>query len=97
MKSTTADWSKCSPAQILADINSLLTREWESTNERHWPERLLLPRKTVRLLTTHHIRSEEGRSVLQWLMDNVISFSATGRRLTIESSNHLSSNEIETS
>lgn len=71
------------PAQILADVNELLTSVWKASGYAVCPSRLLLPPAIFGYLSATLISTAGNQSILKFLQDNSISLSVNGRALEL--------------
>ena len=66
----TGQWATATPAQILADINSLLTSVWAATGYSVMPSRLLVDPASYTLLRSTLISTAGNISILKYVMEN---------------------------
>jgi hypothetical protein len=66
----TGGWASASPAQILADINALLTSVWAATGYAVMPSRLLVDPASYTLLRSTLISTAGNISILKFVMEN---------------------------
>lgn len=66
----TGTWSTATPAQILADVNSLLTSVWAATGYSVMPSRLLVDPASYTLLRSTLISTAGNISILKFLLEN---------------------------
>ena len=67
---TNGTWAAASPAQILADVNSLLTSVWATTGYSVMPSRLLVDPASYTLLRSTLISTAGNISILKFIMEN---------------------------
>jgi hypothetical protein len=72
------------PAQILADVNTLLEAVWQSSAFARCPDKLLLPPIQFSYLVSTLISSAGNISILEFLKNNSICNSINGRPLDIQ-------------
>lgn len=72
-------WSLKSPAEMLADVNEILTSVWASSGYAQMPDRLLLPTKQYGLISTETVSNAGSVSVLAYLLENNIVKQSGGR------------------
>ena len=65
-------WKNKTPAEILTDINVILTAVWASTGYARLPNRLLLPPYLLSYLATTLISSAGNQSILKYIVENNI-------------------------
>ena len=85
---TTGSWlgGTTTPAQILADVNEILTSAWAAAGWAVCPDRLLVPPKQFGYLTSTIISiagTAGGVSIKKFLEDNSIALAVNGRALQI--------------
>lgn len=78
----TGNWSGATAAQILADINSILTSVWTTSAYAAIPDRLLLAPPEYTILVSTLISSAGNISVLEFVMRNNLA-TANGQKLEI--------------
>lgn len=66
----TGSWATATPAQILADVNSLLTSVWAATGYAVMPSRLLVDPASYTLLRSTVISTAGNISILKFLLEN---------------------------
>lgn len=77
-------WSTKTPAEILADINALITAAWAASGYAICPTKLLLPPTQFGLITTQTVSSAGNISILKYIVDNCITLQITGKKLDIQ-------------
>jgi hypothetical protein len=77
-------WATATPAQILADINSLLTSVWKATGYAIMPDRLLVDPTSYSILVSTLISTAGNISVLEFVKANSLVNGALGRQLEIQ-------------
>lgn len=77
-------WASASPAQILADINSLLSSVWTATGFAIVPDRLLVDPTSYSILVSTLISTAGNISILEFVKANSLSNGANGRELDIQ-------------
>jgi hypothetical protein len=75
----TGNWATATPAQILADVNSLLNSVWATAAYAIMPDRLLLPPTEFSILTSTLISTAGNISILRFLMENNLVASHGGK------------------
>ncbi len=76
-------WATATPAQILADINSLLTSVWTASGYAVIPDTLLLAPPEFSILVSTLISSAGNISVLRFIQENNLAM-ANGRKLNVQ-------------
>ncbi len=76
-------WATATPAQILADINSLLTSIWTASGYAVIPDKLLLAPPEFSILVSTLISSAGNISILEFIRRNNLA-AANGRQLDIQ-------------
>lgn len=76
-------WAQKTPAEILKDVNDLLTRAWTNAGFAVCPDTLLLPPTQFGLLTVP-VTSAGSLSILEYIKTNCIANSLNGRPLNIQ-------------
>lgn len=84
----TGQWGTATPAQILADVNSLLNSVWAASAWAVIPDRLLVPTTAFSILTSTLISSAGNISILEFLLRNNLA-SSNGQKLQIQPSKWL--------
>ncbi len=79
----TGNWAGATPAQILADINSLLNSVWAAAVWAVMPDRLLLSPTEFSILVSTLISSAGNISILEFVMRNNLAAS-NGQKLAIQ-------------
>lgn len=77
-------WTSATVAQILADVNELLTSVWTASGYAVCPSELRLPPLKFAYLTTTLISSAGNVSVLKYIQENCIAMSINGKPLNIQ-------------
>jgi hypothetical protein len=77
-------WAAATPAQILADVNSLLTSVWKATGYAIMPDRLLVSPNEYSILVSTLISTAGNISILEFLKANSLSNGANGKPLDIQ-------------
>lgn len=80
---STTQWINKTPAQILADVNELLTSAWNATGYAICPSRLLLPPTQYGYIATTTVSTAGSVSILKYLEDNSISLRVNGKPLEV--------------
>lgn len=79
---TTGNWATATDAQIMADINTMLTGQAQATKYTSIADTLLLPIEAMTLLATRRL-GDTTTSLLAWILDYNVYTVMTGRRLTV--------------
>ena len=79
----TGTWGSATPAQILADVNSLLNSVWAATGWALCPDRLLLGPTQYSILVSTLISTAGNISILEFVKNNSLCNSINGRPLEI--------------
>lgn len=77
-------WSKKTPDEILADVNTAITAAWSASGFAVCPSGLRLPPAQFALISTLKVSSAGNVSVLKYLEDNSISLRINGKALDIQ-------------
>lgn len=77
-------WSTKTPAEILADVNALITSVWSATGYAVMPDRLLLPPAQFGYISTQVISTAGSTSILKYLLENNILVTSGKGTLTIQ-------------
>lgn len=80
----TTQWTTKTPAEILADINALITAAWAASGYAICPTKLLLPPTQFGYITSQTVSSAGNISILKFIQDNCISLSINGKKLDIQ-------------
>ena len=80
----TTQWSTKTPAEILADINALITAAWAASGYAICPTKLLLPPTQFGHITSQTVSTAGNISILKFVQDNCITLSITGKKLDIQ-------------
>jgi hypothetical protein len=75
-------WSTKTPAQMLADVNTLLQNTWAASGYSVIPDRILLPPVQYGLLVSQVVSSAGNISILKFLEENNLA-AQRGGKLTI--------------
>ncbi len=81
--STSKAWSAKTPAEILADVNSLIESVWAASGFAVCPDTLLLPPVQYGYIATQTVSTAGSVSILTYLEQNSISLRVNGRALKI--------------
>lgn len=81
---TSTEWAYKTPAEILKDINDLITAAWQASGFAVCPTKLLLPPVQFAYITSQTVSSAGSVSILKFLQDNCITLSITGKKLDIQ-------------
>ena len=71
-------WSSKTPAEILADVNAILTSTWKTSAYAEMPNRLLMPPDKFGYISTQLISSAGTTSILKYVLENNI-LTASGK------------------
>lgn len=82
--STFTAWSKKTPDEILADVNTLLDNAWLASGYAVCPHKLLLPPTQFSYLTSQKVSSAGNVSILKFLKENSIALAINGAELDIQ-------------
>lgn len=77
-------WSTKTPAEILADVNAMITDTWGKSAWAVMPNRLLLPPEQFGYISTQVISSAGNISILKYLLENNILVTSGKGTLTIQ-------------
>ena len=77
-------WSTKTPAEILNDVNTLITAAWAAAGYAVCPSKLLLPPTQFAYILSQTVSSAGNVSILKFLEDNSITLSITGKKLDIQ-------------
>lgn len=77
-------WSNKTPAEMLADVNELITSVWAASGYAVMPNRLLLPPKQFGQISTQVVSSAGNVSILKYLLENNILVTSGQGRLEIQ-------------
>jgi hypothetical protein len=82
----TGNWTNgtTTPAQILADVNTMLQANWAASGFARCPDKLLLPPLKFSYLVSTLISSAGNISILEFIKNNSICNSINGRPLDIQ-------------
>ncbi|WYX18904.1 DUF2184 domain-containing protein [Achromobacter xylosoxidans] len=81
---TTGNWATATPAQILADVNELLSSVWAASAYAVMPSRLLIDPTNYGRLVSTIVSSAGNISILEFLKNNSLSNAINGRPLDIQ-------------
>ena len=70
--SGSSNWSKKTPDEILADVNTMLVTTWTNSALAVMPDRLLLPPAQFGYIATQKVSSAGNVSILKYVMENNI-------------------------
>lgn len=79
----TGNWATATAAQILADVNSMLTSSWVASGYRYMPNRLLIAPAEYGYLVAQIVSTAGNISILQFLKMNSLSNAVNGTPLEI--------------
>ncbi len=77
------EWATKTPAEILADLNAMLTSAWQATGFSVMPSDVLLPPLQYGAISTQNISSAGSVSILRYLLENNIVKSSGQGNITI--------------
>ena len=77
-------WSRKTPSEILADVNSLLNATWAAAGWAVMPDQLRLPPDQYSYIISQLVSSAGNTSILKFLQDNNLVKTSTGRDLNIQ-------------
>jgi hypothetical protein len=77
-------WAAATPAQILADVNSLLNSVWKAAGYAVMPDRLLVDPTSYGILVSTLISTAGNISILEFVKKNSLVNAALGRELEIQ-------------
>jgi hypothetical protein len=80
--STTPQWTTKTPAEILKDVNEILTSAWQASGWKVMPNRLLLPPAQYGYIAAQLVSTAGNQSILTYLLENNIS-TKSGTKLEI--------------
>ena len=63
-------WSSKTPAEILADVNAVITSTWAASGWKVMPSKILLPPAQFGYISTQTISSAGNISILKYLLEN---------------------------
>jgi hypothetical protein len=66
----TPGWMTKTPAEILQDVNEILTSAWSASAWAVIPDRLLLPPRQFGYISTQPVTAAGDKSILKYLMEN---------------------------
>lgn len=70
--STTPQWTTKTPAEILKDVNEILTTSWQNAGWKVMPNRLLVPPAQYGYLASTMVNTAANYSILTYLLENNI-------------------------
>lgn len=65
-------WTKKTPAEILTDVNEVLTSAWQASGWKVKPNRLMLPPAQLGYIASQVISSAGNKSILTYILENNI-------------------------
>lgn len=77
-------WANKTPAEILADVNSILQLSWAAAGFAVCPAELRLPPAQYSLISTQLISTAGSTSILKYLSENCIANNINGKPLNIQ-------------
>ena len=77
-------WAHKTPAEILADINTLINAAWAASGYAICPSKLLLPPAQFAYLLSQTVSSAGNISILRFLEDNSVALKINGKKLDIQ-------------
>jgi hypothetical protein len=81
---TYMDWAHKAPADILNDVNSLISTCWAAAGYAVCPSKLLLPPANYAYIVSQVVSSAGNISILKFLEDNCICLGVNGKKLDIQ-------------
>jgi hypothetical protein len=81
---TSREWTSKTPAEILGDVNALLTAAWAAAGYAVCPTKLLLPPIQFGWIVTQTVSTAGNISILQYLKKNSICMEKNGKELDIQ-------------
>lgn len=82
--STATQWSTKTAAEILEDINNILTLAWAASGYAICPNKVLLPPTQFGYITTQTVSSAGNISIAKYVMENCICNQINGKPLDIQ-------------
>lgn len=79
----TPQWSTKTPAEILADVNAVITSTWAASGWAVMPDRILIPPAQFGYISTQTISSAGNVSILKYLLENNVLVSSGKGQLKI--------------
>jgi len=76
-------WTKKTPDEILADVNTLLNNVWEASGWAQMPDQLRLPPTQYSYIVSQKVSNAGNVSILKFLQENNILKTSEGRDLNI--------------
>jgi len=83
LDNSTVNWSTATGAEIVADMNALLTKVWNQSLTRHIPNTLLLPTTLWQIASAKRMDTGTDTTVLEFFRANNNSTGVTGQPLDI--------------
>jgi hypothetical protein len=77
-------WALKTPAEILADVNTLINDCWVASGTAVCPSKLLLPPTQFAYITSQTVSTAGNVSILTFLEDNCIALKINGKKLDIQ-------------
>lgn len=77
-------WAQKTPTEILADINQILSATWAASGWAVIPDQLRLPPDQYSYIQSQLISSAGNQSIMNFIMDNNLVKTSTGRPLKIQ-------------
>lgn len=77
-------WSRKTPDEVLADVNTLMNATWAASGYAVMPTNLLLPPTQYGYIVSQKVSTAGNVSILQFLLDNNLLKTSTGRALSIQ-------------
>lgn len=81
---TSRAWTAKTPAEILADVNALLTASWAAAGYAVCPGKLLLPPTQFGYIISQTVSTAGNISILEFLKKNSICMAKNGKELDIQ-------------
>lgn len=81
--STSRLWTAKTPAEILLDVNEILTSVWAASGWAMVPTRLMLPPATYGYISTETVSTAGSVSILTYLENNSVTLRDAGRKLEV--------------
>lgn len=83
LDNSTVDWNTATGAEIVADMNSLLTKVWNQSQNRHIPNTLLIPSTKWAIASAKRMDTGTDTTVLEFFRANNNSTGVTGQPIDI--------------
>lgn len=77
-------WANKTPAEILADVNTVLNAAWAATGWAYAPTKLLIPPIQFGILQSQLISTAGSSNIIEYLKKNNISYTLNGAELDIQ-------------